>query len=247
MSEHIDRLSAEIESLTELKQPGKTGSAQDIKLSEEHAEDFDQEVLSTISIPTADQAEPGKETTASDENLTSFDASSYVEQGVVIADKLLQKLFDWMDKNTSMHREDRWALDHLLWKEKNGLVNSPLSEYEKWLLSQGHKLAKNSDDRVMTDAERDNFVKALRAMPWIKDRLMTPQSQLTWALVMYLGVRMVPIGFNMLSGKEQPPIEDIEPEAHKEQPPAPITEKPIPVTSSQNIDTPVTFELPKAD
>lgn len=203
--ENIKKLTAEIEELTEIKQKGAGVEPVVIELTDENLDDFDAEELGKIQIPPAAGEEGKNNAPGPDPETISFDASSYVEQGVIIADKLLQRLFDWLDKVTVLYSEDRQALDYLIWKEKNGLNKKELTEYEKWLLAQGQKLKANSDERVMTEGEKQNFVKALQAMPWIKDKLMTPTNQLTWALLLYFGVRVVPVAFNLLGGKEVPP------------------------------------------
>lgn len=224
--ENIKKLTAEIEELTEVKHKGAGVEPVVIELTDENLEDFDAEALGKITIPAA-ESESGKSTPPGPEpEGVTFDAGTYVEQGVIIADKLLQRLFDWLDKVTVLYSEDRQALDYLIWKEKNGLNKKELSNYEKWLLAQGQKLKANSDERVMTDGEKQNFVKALQAMPWIKDKLMTPTNQLTWALLLYFGVRVVPVAFNLLGGKEVPPEEaetHPEPENRRQSQPPPIT------------------------
>lgn len=237
-NETVNKLTAEIEELTEVKTQGAGIEPVTITLTDENMDDFDAEALGKIQIPAA-EAEGEKTTAAgSGPETITFDASSYVEQGVIIADKLLQRLFDWLDKVTVLYSEDRQALDYLIWKEKNGLNKAELTNYEKWLLAQGQKLKSNSDERVMTDSEKQNFVKALQAMPWIKDKLMTPTNQLTWALLLYFGVRVVPVAFNLLGGKEVPP-EDItahpEPENKRQSTPPPLTSNTPPQPVAQVI------------
>ena len=242
----LDRFAAEVDDLTEVKTPGQLGSdiantGGEIKMAEQFRGDFGDDIKNVV-IDKEIENENGATQLEEKPNLTSFDASSYVEQGVVIADQLLQQLFRFLDKSTTLYQEDRQALDYLLYRTRNGEEIGKLDSYDQWLLAQGKRLEDNNEQRKMSDTERENIVNALKNMPWITDRLSTPQSQLAWALTLYFSVRLVPIAFNLFNGKEQPPAP---PEPPVQQQPA--TERPVMTEQQVKITTGAELKLPEAD
>lgn len=247
MATDLDRLAAEVEDLTEVKTPGQLTSdiannGGEIKMAEQFRQDFGDDIKNVViensEDPASKTASPGEEKP----NLTNFDASSYVEQGVIIADQLLQQLFRFLDKSTTLYQEDRQALDYLLYRTRNGEEIGKLDSYDQWLLAQGKRLEDNNEQRKMSETERENIVNALKSMPWITDRLMTPQSQLAWALTLYFSVRLVPIAFNLFNGKETPPAPPMPPEAELNR-----TEKPVMTEQKIEITTGSGLKLPNAD
>ena len=205
MSDQIQDLANELNQLPEIKTPGTRTN----KISEENLSDFDADGLAALPPMDDEPTESGASAPKSGEYAehVKFDASSYVEQGVMVADALLQMLFNTLDKNVTLAKEDRNALDFLIWKAKNNQHAGVPDAYEQWLLSVAENLSEAKEGRVMTDAEKENIVNALKQMPWLKDKLMTPANQLTLALLLYFGVRLAPIGFKKMSGPEQPPAD----------------------------------------